>query len=316
MTSGKGGVAYAIDSHCHLGRFFQDPAAGAARIEEMRRGAMTACVAAVIGDWGVIGMTDQGLRVLREPEPGELFADAERDLDRLEETCRLAGTSIATSAAEIEAARETGGAVAASIEGLDCLEGSLDRVEHFHGRGVRMMQLVHYRINELGDIQTESPRHGGLTDFGRDVVRECTRLGMLIDVAHATFDVVKDVVATTDRPIILSHTIIGDRHPRCIDEAHARLVASTGGMIGAWATRLAVDDFDDYIDNILRLADTVGIDHVGIGTDMDAVRGPVWDDYSAFHVIPDALRARGMSQEDIEKISGGNFMRVFGATVG
>jgi membrane dipeptidase len=87
-------------------------------------------------------------------------------------------------------------------------------------------------------------------------------------------------------------------------------------MIGAWATRLAVDDFDDYIDQIVKLADTVGIDHVGIGTDMDAVRSPVWDDYSAFHVIPDALRARGMAQEDIEKISGGNFLRVLAAATG
>ena len=179
-----------------------------------------------------------------------------------------------------------------------------------------MMQLVHYRINELGDIQTEAPRHGGLTDFGRAVVRECGRLGMLVDVAHATFDTVRGVVDATDRPIILSHSIIGDRHPRCIDEDHARLIASTGGMIGAWATRLAVDDFDDYIDNIIKLADTIGIDHVGVGTDMDAVRGPVYDDYSAFHVIPDALRERGMRQEDIEKISGGNFMRVFAATAG
>lgn len=277
---------------------------------------MTACVAAVIGDWGVIGMTDQGLRLLREPEPGELFADTERDLDRLIETCGLAGASIATCTADIEKQRKTGGAVAASIEGLDCLEGRTERVEHFFGRGVRMMQLVHYRINELGDIQTEAPRHGGLTDFGRTVVRECERLGMLVDVAHATFDTVRNVVDATDRPIILSHSIIGDRHPRCIDVDHARLVASTGGMIGAWATRLAVDDFDDYIDNIARLADTVGIDHVGIGTDMDAVRGPVYDDYSTFHVIPDALRERGMRQEDIEKISGGNFMRVFAATAG
>jgi membrane dipeptidase len=316
VNSGNGGVRYAIDSHCHLGRFFQDPAAGAARIDEMRRGAMTACVAAVIGDWGVIGMTDQGLRLLREPEPGELFADTERDLDRLIETCGLAGASIATCTADIEKRRKTGGAVAASIEGLDCLEGRTERVEHFFGRGVRMMQLVHYRINELGDIQTEAPRHGGLTDFGRTVVRECERLGMLVDVAHATFDTVRGVVDATDGPIILSHSIIGDRHPRCIDADHARLVASTGGMIGAWATRLAVDDFDDYIDNIARLADTVGIDHVGIGTDMDAVRGPVYDDYSAFHVIPDALRDRGMSGEDIEKISGGNFMRVFAATAG
>ena len=68
--------------------------------------------------------------------------------------------------------------------------------------------------------------------------------------------------------------------------------------------------------NILKLADTVGVEHVGIGTDMDAVRGPVYDDYAAFHVIPDALGARGMSAEDIEKISGGNFMRVFAACAG
>ncbi|UCH73313.1 MAG: membrane dipeptidase [Rhodospirillales bacterium] len=316
MTSGRGGVAYAIDSHCHLGRFFEDPTRGVARIEEMRRGGMTACIAAVIGDRSVIGMSDRGLRLLREPAPGELFDGAARDLDALWEACRRGGTSPAAIVTDIERLRETGGVIVAAIEGLDCLEGRVERVAHFHDRGVRVMQLVHYRINELGDIQTEPPRHGGLTAFGREVVEECARLGILVDVAHATFETVKGVVGLVDKPIILSHSILGDRHPRCIDDDHARLVASTGGMIGAWATRLAVDDFDDYIDNIVRLTDAVGADHVGIGTDMDAVRAPVYDDYSAFYVIPDALRTRGMAWTDIEKISGGNFMRVFAAAVG
>jgi hypothetical protein len=101
MTSGRGGVGYAIDSHCHLGRFFEDPARGVARIEEMRRGGMTACVAAVIGDRSVIGMTDRGLRVLREPAPSELFDGAERDLDRLWETCRRAGVPAEQPAAAV-----------------------------------------------------------------------------------------------------------------------------------------------------------------------------------------------------------------------
>jgi hypothetical protein len=90
-------------------------------------------------------------------------------------------------------------------------------------------------VNELGDIQTEAPVHGGLTVFGRAVVREMNRLGIVVDVAHATHAVVAGVVETTTQPIILSHSNIQDAGgwARFISPEHARLVAKAGGVIGA-----------------------------------------------------------------------------------
>ncbi len=101
--------------------------------------------------------------------------------------------------------------------------------------GMRHLQLVHYRPNELGDIQTEDPAQGGLTDFGAAVVRACNRLGIVVDVAHGTYDLVRRAASVTARPLILSHTSLSPapaRHSRQISPDHARLVAQTGGVIG------------------------------------------------------------------------------------
>src|SRR5262249_49239943 len=121
-----------------------------------------------------------------------------------------------------------------AVEGCDFLEGRVDRVQEAYDRGIRSLQLVHYHVNELGDIQTEAPVHGGLTPFGREAVREMNRVGIVVDVAHATFSVVQGVVATTTQPIILSHSDIQDASgwARFISPEHARLVAGTGGVIG------------------------------------------------------------------------------------
>ncbi len=111
-------------------------------------------------------------------------------------------------AADLERTRSGGrpGAVLA-VERGDFLEGRLERVQEAHDRGIRSIQLVHYRVNELGDIQTEPPQHSGLTPFGRQVIREMNRLGMLVDVAHATFDGVRAAADTSSKPMVLFITL-------------------------------------------------------------------------------------------------------------
>lgn len=133
------------------------------------------------------------------------------------------------------------------------------------------LQLVHYAQNELGDLQTEPPRYGGLSDSGREVVREMDRLGMVVDVAHASFDTVRDVVHVSNEPVMLSHSLLKDESvhpgllPRLLTPEHARLVAETGGVIGVWP--LGVYDpegqisMQAYVDATLRLSDVVGVDH-------------------------------------------------------
>jgi len=175
---------------------------------------------------------------------------------------------------------------------------------------------VHYRVNELGDIQTEAPAHGGLTSFGRSVVRELNRLGIVVDVAHATQAVVAGVIETTTQPIILSHSNIQDASgwARFISADHARLVAKTGGIIGAMPIIFGRrgDDVGGYVRYISRLVDVVGIDHVAVGTDMDGI-GPsaIFTSYARWPSLAAALLDHGYAREDVAKVLGGNAQRVF-----
>ncbi len=109
---------------------------------------------------------------------------------------------VATCGGRPRAARTRRGATAVLLtcEGGDFLEGHVERVAEVHAQGVSSLTLVHYRVNELGDIQTEAPVHGGLTDFGRTVVHECNRLGIVIDCAHATFATTLGVLEASAAP--------------------------------------------------------------------------------------------------------------------
>jgi membrane dipeptidase len=185
---------------------------------------------------------------------------------------------------------------------------------------MRHLQLVHYRPNELGDIQTEAPVHNGLTDFGVEVIRACNRLGVVVDLAHAPFELVKRAAEATSRPMILSHTsLTGAPGPRSrqISADHARTVAQTGGVIGVWPPASIFPTIDAMAAGMARLADVVGTDHVGLGSDMRGLTGPsVLPSYRAFPLLAQALLARGFSAEDAGKILGGNYGRVFAANIG
>jgi membrane dipeptidase len=115
-----------------------------------------------------------------------------RQLDALVKWSAAAGMPTVSGVAGAEAPGPSVRGVLA-VEGCDFLEGRVDRVQEAFDRGIRSLQLVHYRANEVGDIQTEAAVHGGLTPFGRDSVREMNRLGIVVDVAHATEAVVRGV---------------------------------------------------------------------------------------------------------------------------
>lgn len=124
--------------------------------------------------------------------------------------------------------------------------------------------MTHYRVNELGDIQTEAPVHGGLTDFGADVVRRCNALGIVVDVAHGTFDLVRRAAVVTTKPLVLSHTALATRatgRGRLISADHARAVAETGGVIGVWPSSSSFHNLQDMAHGFRRMADVVGVDH-------------------------------------------------------
>lgn len=205
-----------------------------------------------------------------------------------------------------------------AIEGCDFLEGDLDRLDLMEQRGVRSIQLTHYLVNETGDIQTEPPVHGGLTAFGAAAVRRMNQRGIIVDVAHCSEDTVKGVVAATSHPILCTHANLrepghpdGD-HPRYIGPDYARMIVETDGVIGAWIAVLWREKLPGMIRQLFRTIDAVGIDHVGIGTDMPAgIAATEMPTFVRHPEIVAAMRDRGMTAEEIEKVCSGNWLRVF-----
>jgi membrane dipeptidase len=206
-----------------------------------------------------------------------------------------------------------------TCEGADFAEDDLARVGEAHETGVRSIALVHYRQNAFGDAQTGPPVHRGLSAAGRDLVREVNRAGILIDVAHASFETTLAVLEESDQPVMLSHSHLnGGRreHPRLVSPAHASAVAAGGGVIGVWPSGFCSETFDDFVDEIVRLVDVVGVDHVGIGTDMDANYQPVLTSYREFAEIGTGLARRGLSDADVDQILGGNAVALIRSVCG
>jgi len=272
---------------------------------------MTAVTVSTVADLRALSPDpDRGLRATRSFRQGEAYDDHKRQLDGIARLLAAAGTDIAVTAADIGNAHHNGRtAVLISCEGGDFLEGKLGRLAEARAAGVSSLTLVHYRINSIGDVQTEQPAHCGLSRFGRDVVAECNALGIVIDCAHATFETTADVLAQSNDPIMVSHSHLDhdDRHhPRLLSAEHARAVAACGGLIGAWPSGVTSSSLSDFADEVMRLIDLVGVDHVAIGTDMDANFRPVMRSYADFAALPVLLADRSLSDGEIDKILGVN----------
>jgi len=319
-----------VDLHAHPGRFFLSPAPDATAFErsmgepfvdralaDMRAGKVSAALFSCVADAKLLELSGQGLRAAREFEPGEAYADYRRQLAILQTLKSRHELAPGLTSADVRAAQRRGQLAGVfAVEGGDFIEDRIDRVGEAFRDGVRSIQLVHYHINQLGDIQTEAPVHNGLTPLGKAVLREMNKVGMLIDLAHASYAVARDAVEVSTRPVMISHTNLvtaGVSHPRLISHEHATLVAAAGGVIGSWPSGIGHRTFADYIDSIRRLVDAVGIDHVAIGTDMHANYKPVFRNYRDWSLIPAALLARGFAEKDVSKIMGENFLRIFGA---
>ena len=239
-------------------------ALGAASVTDAVRDAaaagMTALLLATVSDFAVLRPDPvTGLRAYRDFSPGEAYADHRRQLEAIRRAVAAADAEVATSPAELDrAAADERTVVLLGCEGGDFLEGDLRRLEEAHADGVTVLTLMHYRPNQIGDVQTEPPVHGGLTQFGRAVVAECNQLGIVIDCAHASFDTTMAVLEASDQPVIISHGQLAHpatTHPRLLTTAYAAAVASAGGLIGAWPVGLTSRSLADFGTEIIRLTE-------------------------------------------------------------
>lgn len=208
-----------MDLHSHAGRVLisrgrsQRPLSPVAA--PMREGGMALIALATVADTRVTTVTqDRRIVATREPAPGELYAHFQRATARAAQLVAEQQLHVVTDRAGLAdaIARRRGPAVVMASEG-PFLEGDVGHVEEAFARHrLRHLQLTHYRVNELGDIQTVDPVHDGLTDFGARVVRrKSNRLGIVVDIAHGTEALVRRAAMTTTKPLVLSHTSLTAR---------------------------------------------------------------------------------------------------------
>jgi len=312
-----------VDVHSHAGALLQvrSNAPFTPVAEPMRQGGLAVACLAIVSDSPTHRvMADHRIHPYRNPAPGELYAYSETAFARLHALAREQSLTIVTDAAGLRAARADRPCVVVAAEGGDFIEGNPDRVDEAYERWqLRHLQLTHYRVNELGDIQTEEPVHGGLTDIGAEVIRRCNARGIVVDVAHGTLDLVRRAAAVTTKPLVLSHTSLTTRprpFTRLITPGHARLVAGTGGMIGIWPVASIFPDMTALAGGMASMAAVVGVDHVGLGTDSMGLVGPAtFDSYARLPGLTTALLAAGFGRDDVRKLLGGNYARVFAASM-
>ena len=240
----------------------------------------------------------------------------------------------ATTAADVERAkRENRVAILIGVEGGHAIESSLDKLRDLYQRGARYMTLTWNNGTPWAgsSIGVEGTRTGGLTSFGRDVVREMNRLGMLVDLSHVSEATFYDAIATSTVPVIASHSsarALND-HPRNLTDEQLRAIARNGGVVNVnffsrfidadhraaferGEAQLPQPPLAALIDHFDHIATVAGVDHVGLGSDFDGVSAlPAgMDDVTRLPRIAQGLLDRGYSEADVTKMLGGNMMRV------
>jgi membrane dipeptidase len=277
--------------------------------------------------------------------------------------------TLATTAAEIRrAAGEHKIAALMGMEGGHMIDDDLGLLRSYAALGVRYLTLTHFKNNNWADSSTDKPAHNGLTPFGKEVVRELNRLGVMVDISHVADKTFYDALEVTKAPVIASHSSCRAiaKHARNMTDDMLRAVTKNGGVVminyevsflseeyrlasekqnGDVVTMLAAmskqcggneacstlesarinteamksgklpavswEKIVEHIDHAVKVA---GVDHVGLGSDFDGATMPIgMEDATKLPKLTDALLKKGYSEPDVEKILGGNLLRVMEA---
>lgn len=249
-------------------------------------------------------------------------AKADRILDLIEERigeCK-GYASVARTPEDLYRLKKLGQkAIVLGIENGYAIGSDISNVERFRNRGVAYMTLCHNGDNDICDSAKGLNEHDGLSEFGRQVVLEMNRVGMMVDMSHAGEKSFYDAVEVSQVPVICSHSSARAlcNHPRNLTDDQMKLLARTGGvaqvcMYDGFIKETPGANIHDAVRHIMHMIYVMGIDHVGIGTDMDGGGGLLGlEDASTLVNLTRLLIAQGLSFQDIEKIWGGNFIRVW-----
>ena len=200
----------------------------------------------------------------------------------------------------------------ADLEGTHALEGKLENLDSLYRAGFRMIGLTHFFDTEAAG-SAHGTEKGGLTDFGRAVVKRTQELHMVLDLAHSSPRAIDDALAISSLPVVASHTGVRGTcdNIRNLSDEHIRGIARTGGVVGIAMFDQAVGECSlDATARAMRYtADLVGVEHVALGGDLDGVvTAPV--DYRGMVLLTEAMLKQGFSETEIRQILGLNFIRV------
>ena len=205
------------------------------------------------------------------------------------------------------------------IENGIALNGRLENLQHFKERGIVYMTLCHNGDNDICDAASKSENtHGGVSAFGEQVIHEMNRLGIMVDLSHGGEKSFYDALDISSKPIVCSHSssrALCD-HPRNLTDDQMRALAAKGGVAqttiyNGFLRRDGKATILDVMAHLEHAIGVMGIDHVGLGTDFDGDGGVCGiADSSELINFTRQLLARRFSEQDIQKIWGGNFLRV------
>lgn len=262
-----------------------------------------------------------------EPKPGEALAWFEREIDRVKAHCAEQGLKIALKAEDVDRAVRGEPHIVLAVEGATFIDRDLGPLHRAYELGIRHLQLVHYTRSPLGDIQTDAASHNGLGPLGKEVVQECNRLGILIDLAHGTPLVVRDTLALSKSPVVWSHSSVSQGPPphpgmtiwraRQLSLETARMIAKEGGVVGLWVLTSDVGrTIEAYADRVAELAGWIGEDHVAFGTDINGLgQYAILSTYGELRHVIERWQNQKMPETRTRKLAIGNYARVLKAAM-
>ena len=313
-------TVYVGDMHGHL--FFIGPNTPDKRPlgRSMAAGKATLVAWSLVGDLPWLTRSPRGLKQNGAPGPGDALAFFEKEIGRVKAHLADQNLKIVATADDVDRALAGEPHVVLAVEGATFVEDPA-ALKAAYDLGIRHVQLVHYIRNPLADFQTEKPELHGLSELGQSVVKECNRLGMLVDLAHATSEAVHQALAVARVPLVWSHSsVTRTRTPawtmpawqaRQLSLDDAKAIANAGGVVGLWPMRSDVGgSISAYAARLSEMADWLGEDHAGFGTDMNAIANPLIGNYADLQGVVREWRRRKMSETRIRKLAIENYARV------
>lgn len=314
-------VIFSIDTHNDNAIFANHPDAedysvdkGQVSFPMMKQGGLDAAVFAIY--LGQKGRTEDSLKMATE------YAIREITLFKKYVAAHGDEAEIAYTADDFLRIKKSGkSAVMLGIENGYALGKDIKNVQMFYDMGVRVITLCHNYDNDVCDASRYTKGEwGGLSPFGEEVVREMNRLGMVIDVSHASTETLYDCVKLSTAPVVATHSGVYaiKNHPRNLTDKEMLALSENGGLVQLATGRfflsnlpkkeVTVKHLVDHIDYAKRL---VGADHIGIGTDFDGGGGVVGlENVSKMKNITIEMLSRGYTDEEIKMFWGDNFLRV------